>query len=79
MVVGDQDHGRVALAVTIGLGGFGQPLHLVIGQILARAQIGIVGRTSRVCGPKRSATGFSKSARSPTAYMISIIASRRKP
>ena len=39
--VGDQDHGGVAVAVAVGLGGLDQLLDLGLGQMLARAQLGI--------------------------------------
>ena len=45
MPVGDEDHGGVALAVAAGFGGVGQAMHLVVGQILARSQIGVFSRT----------------------------------
>ena len=39
--VGDQDHGRIAVAVAVVLGGIDQPLHLLLSEMLARAQFGI--------------------------------------
>ena len=45
MPVGDEDHGGVALAVAVGFGAASvRALHLVIGQILACAHIGVFGR-----------------------------------
>jgi hypothetical protein len=41
MPVGDQDHGGVAMAVAIAARGLDQLLHLALGQMLARAQVGI--------------------------------------
>ena len=41
MTVGDEDHCRVAMTVAVGLGGFRQALNLVVGEILARADIGV--------------------------------------
>jgi hypothetical protein len=44
--VGNQHHGRVAVAIPVALGGLGELGHFRIRQILARAQFG-VGPTTR--------------------------------
>src|SRR5271154_6453440 len=41
VAIGHQDHGGVALAVSVPPGGLGQALDLSIGQILPRPQFGI--------------------------------------
>jgi len=41
MPEGDEEHGRVALAVAISSGGLNQPLDLTLGQMLAWPKLGI--------------------------------------
>ena len=46
MTVGDQDHGGIAVAVTVVLGGLPKALHLGFRQVLARSEVRI-GKPSR--------------------------------
>ena len=46
---GDQDHGRVPMAVAVGLGGLDQRLDLAGRQVLARAKLGVRPPGRRNC------------------------------
>jgi hypothetical protein len=58
-----QDHGGVAMAVAVGLGGLDQALDLALGQMLAGTQIGVLPPQWRL--PLRDCRGAAPTSALP--------------